>query len=727
MNTNVVRELVSMNLMDEVELSDTIILFHNPESSDTYINMQSGVKSDTLSGAIRDGIRYILAPHCFLIHEAFGFIAKYVEKYDMLVTCFYELKYENHMFSWEEKLMVIIARDGAMAFHKPNNAFTDLRCIKRFLPAIDLCGQYAAPKETHISHTLLNEKFDLNITGKSGSEARLFAKGVLHFFSGTFVTFKNAKHIYELAVSSDKIGITSELGIKKHDMESIDAGSLSIPDDYDKLISKCAYRCLRNYITSAGVAYCNFITGVVFGYLQNCGGEYVLRKFKAFIKSEPFPDKEYRIPIEYIEYEQVHISAELLKNMNIVSVPLLYFDRDGIRDGIFKYAENELLYSKVQVKRALMTGLNPGQLFDNNDNISCALASAFLPLYEKLNHLLLSAKEQKDKDPVSIRNIKVMSDTLRNIATGCRSNLHARLLSFLGELHPEESELNRMLGIPKALMRMMTDGCFKSFDPIRRLKGIFSYCTDYFMGMDYNQLMNIFNVFSAYGAFSYDENPYSCCFAILLSVFGTQNITGYLNFLSKVEKMETDYAGCEGIQVYLNYLEKVAALSSSVKGLSWKFKNMEELLRADESILPAYMVLNDRENYEDALRCFKERQSTWEKYLYHDDKFMVVFPKSPSELVNEGVKLNHCAKTFIDAVAKGKTTILFIRKVSSPSRPFYTLEVNDDIIIQCHGYNNCLVGEYRGLWQFVEKFAAEKGLDTDAFDIDECFGAEEYD
>ena len=68
--------------------------------------------------------------------------------------------------------------------------------------------------------------------------------------------------------------------------------------------------------------------------------------------------------------------------------------------------------------------------------------------------------------------------------------------------------------------------------------------------------------------------------------------------------------------------------------------------------------------------------------------------------------MHHCVATYIDQVAKGETTILFLRKKQDPETPFYTMEVNNGVMIQCRAkYNGDMTEEVK---EFVELFKRKK-------------------
>lgn len=67
----------------------------------------------------------------------------------------------------------------------------------------------------------------------------------------------------------------------------------------------------------------------------------------------------------------------------------------------------------------------------------------------------------------------------------------------------------------------------------------------------------------------------------------------------------------------------------------------------------------------------------------------LVVPHSGEEIKAEGEKLHHCVGGYIDRVARGDTSIFFIRKADELNVPYYTLEWKDNRIVQCRGLRNC--------------------------------------
>lgn len=83
-----------------------------------------------------------------------------------------------------------------------------------------------------------------------------------------------------------------------------------------------------------------------------------------------------------------------------------------------------------------------------------------------------------------------------------------------------------------------------------------------------------------------------------------------------------------------------------------------------------------------------------EKYIdftFEDKKagLMITPCRSHNDLLKEGELLQHCVATYAQSVAASRTCIFFIRKLSEPDIPYYTLELKEGRVIQNRGYKNC--------------------------------------
>lgn len=93
-----------------------------------------------------------------------------------------------------------------------------------------------------------------------------------------------------------------------------------------------------------------------------------------------------------------------------------------------------------------------------------------------------------------------------------------------------------------------------------------------------------------------------------------------------------------------------------------------------------------------------------EEYNYESEKYIIVKPQKPIDLIKEGQALNHCVGSYIKSVANNKTTILFVREKENIDKAFYTLEIKNNKLIQCRTKRNESYKENKEVKEFVDKY-----------------------
>lgn len=103
----------------------------------------------------------------------------------------------------------------------------------------------------------------------------------------------------------------------------------------------------------------------------------------------------------------------------------------------------------------------------------------------------------------------------------------------------------------------------------------------------------------------------------------------------------------------------------------------------------------------------KERLSSYE---FTNGELSVIPPASVIDIIKEGRVLHHCVRSYVKAVCSGETDILFIRRTDKVDMPFFTLEIRNGGLRQCHGFGNKNPDE--NISRFLSMFCKEKGLKT---------------
>lgn len=108
-----------------------------------------------------------------------------------------------------------------------------------------------------------------------------------------------------------------------------------------------------------------------------------------------------------------------------------------------------------------------------------------------------------------------------------------------------------------------------------------------------------------------------------------------------------------------------------------------------------------------------------QKYGYQDSQYLIVPPRNAGEIIEEGRKLHHCVggDGYLRNHNNGVAFILFMRKVESPDKPYYTIEIDpkDNRIKQYYGKNDKkpdkeLVDVFLNKWKRQLNARKKKGM-----------------
>ena len=120
------------------------------------------------------------------------------------------------------------------------------------------------------------------------------------------------------------------------------------------------------------------------------------------------------------------------------------------------------------------------------------------------------------------------------------------------------------------------------------------------------------------------------------------------------------------------------------------------------------------ENREIEERFCKTTQEYGEKFSHNGEKYIITYPKTLSDLFEEGRNLNHCVGSYGDSILSGDRIILFVREKSKPSIPYFTLEVRPEYnaVGQFYGHSNTppTIEKNKDLITFVKGWAKKHNI-----------------
>lgn len=307
------------------------------------------------------------------------------------------------------------------------------------------------------------------------------------------------------------------------------------------------------------------------------------------------------------------------------------------------------------------------------------------------------------------------------------------LEKVFGKINTKHKQLFKAIGIPAANVRWVNETILKEYKNldkndngacenewkkrylitqgatcIAKIKEIFSSCPGYLENMNLEQFKEI-AMLTIRNVKEEDVKTLSK----MVALWGPKNISGYFDVYTNIVYLKDDSQN-QGyyrnpIRLYRDYIDMAYdMMGGDIRIQQWKFKDVDELKDVhDETseILNSIETIKREEEY----KAKQEKLSKkWEKLLYEEDNLQIIAPTCATDIANEGIALHHCVKTYIEAVYNGRTTILFIRDKKDLDTPFYTLEIRDGRIRQCHGFcNSNPTDEIR---EFLKRFCDEKGI-----------------
>ena len=179
-----------------------------------------------------------------------------------------------------------------------------------------------------------------------------------------------------------------------------------------------------------------------------------------------------------------------------------------------------------------------------------------------------------------------------------------------------------------------------------------------------------------------------------------------LNYLQKQKKAHKgDIVNASYLQDYWNMLYEI-------------YGEMVESELYPKDIVEAHDRMVSRKQEKESAELqdkFDKRFKELEPLCFADEETgLLIRPcHSQLEMIAEGKTLYHCVGGYAKSHASGGTSILFIRKIDEPDKPYYTLEYQGGKVVQNRGLKNCArteaVKHFEEKWLEYIKTIKQKG------------------
>ena len=188
-------------------------------------------------------------------------------------------------------------------------------------------------------------------------------------------------------------------------------------------------------------------------------------------------------------------------------------------------------------------------------------------------------------------------------------------------------------------------------------------------------------------------------------LYNWENLLSVLKYTSlnkaiKYIKIPSDgYVDSRKIDIWKDYLEFCKVLKIDLKkdlnlfprDLKLKHDRYADLIKAKKNELCDIAI---RDMYEEVVK----------KYTFEKFGLRIVVPRNAQDIIDEGGELKHCVGTYIGKVAKGNCIILFIRESNNIEKSYFTMEVHDQRVLQCKGYENKEFYTDERVNKFIDEF-----------------------
>lgn len=180
-----------------------------------------------------------------------------------------------------------------------------------------------------------------------------------------------------------------------------------------------------------------------------------------------------------------------------------------------------------------------------------------------------------------------------------------------------------------------------------------------------------------------------------------------LKYILRQQQKKTRYQSIRGVLIdWMDYLKDCNELGLSLEDTA--VLKPHDLQQAHQNIIAQLNIKADEELDKQMAKLKEERK----RYNFAAGGFIAKVAKNSTELIVEGKVLHHCVGTYANKHAKGKCTIILIRRLEEPEVPFYTMELvgPENRIIQVRGSHNCgMTQEVEAFVESYKKYLAELG------------------
>lgn len=152
-----------------------------------------------------------------------------------------------------------------------------------------------------------------------------------------------------------------------------------------------------------------------------------------------------------------------------------------------------------------------------------------------------------------------------------------------------------------------------------------------------------------------------------------QNINKLIHYLHR-QKQTIDY--------YKDYIETAKEIGMNIGDTRVLYP--KKLVKAHDNVMKQYETVKS----EYISKAIMEYAKELEKLSFKKKKLIIMPAHSQDELIEESKVLEHCVRQYSGRMANRETAIFFIRNTREKNKPYATLELKKNKVVQCRCFNN---------------------------------------
>ena len=143
-------------------------------------------------------------------------------------------------------------------------------------------------------------------------------------------------------------------------------------------------------------------------------------------------------------------------------------------------------------------------------------------------------------------------------------------------------------------------------------------------------------------------------------------------------------------------------------------KNCDRFKRESNCRWLEFFLLQNREKYDRAIqRSNRKRDQDWQE---RGKEYIVRYPQTINDFCREAMYMQNCLDTYIEAFIRNDTTILFMRESGNVNKPFITIEIFNNALMQAYHRFNRDCSREEAVW--ITQFCLRHKIDTSRFKFD---------